>query len=70
MKVGIVGAGAMGSLFGGLLAEAGAEAWLIDVWEAHVDAVNNNGLQIEREGKTRTVERLRLFESTLEKQLS
>jgi 2-dehydropantoate 2-reductase len=45
----------MGSLFGGLLAEAGAEVWLIDIWEAHVDAVNKSGLEIEREGKTRTV---------------
>jgi len=55
MKVGVVGAGAMGSLFGGLLAEAGAEVWLIDIWEAHVDAVNQSGLEIEREGKTRSV---------------
>jgi 2-dehydropantoate 2-reductase len=55
MKVGVVGAGAMGSLFGGLLAEAGAEVWLMDIWEAHVDAVNKKGLEIEREGKTRTV---------------
>lgn len=55
MKVGVVGAGAMGSLFGGLLAEAGAEVWLIDIWKAHVDAVNNSGLEIEREGKSRTV---------------
>jgi len=56
LKVAVVGAGAMGSLFGGLLAEAGAEVWLIDIWEAHVEAVNNSGLEIEREGKTRTVQ--------------
>ena len=43
MKVAVVGAGAMGSLFGGLLAEAGAEVWLIDIWAAHVDAVNDAG---------------------------
>ena len=55
MKVAVVGAGAMGSLFGGLLAEAGAEVWLIDIWAAHVDAVNKQGLEIEREGRTRTV---------------
>jgi len=55
MKVAVVGAGAMGSLFGGLLAEAGAEVWLIDIWEAHMDAVNQRGLEIEREGQTRTV---------------
>ena len=55
MKVAVIGAGAMGSLFGGLLAEAGAEVWLIDIWEAHVDAVNKEGLIIEREGQTRIV---------------
>ena len=55
MKVAVVGAGAMGSLFGGLLAEAGAEVWLIDIWAAHVDAVNKHGLEIERDGRTRTI---------------
>lgn len=55
MKVAVVGAGAMGSLFGALLAEAGADVWLIDIWEAHVKAVNSGGLEIEREGQVRTV---------------
>ena len=55
MKVTVVGAGAMGSLFGGLLAEAGAEVWLIDIWDVHVDAVNKKGLEIERDGQTRIV---------------
>ncbi|HBF43770.1 MAG TPA: hypothetical protein DDW42_09135 [Desulfobacteraceae bacterium] len=31
MKIGVVGAGAMGSLFGGLLAEAGADVRLVDI---------------------------------------
>ena len=55
MKVAVVGAGAMGSLFGALLAEAGNEVWLYDVWLEHVQAINLNGLLIERKGKTRTV---------------
>jgi 2-dehydropantoate 2-reductase len=55
MKIAVVGAGAMGSLFGALLAEAGQEVWLFDVWVEHVHAVNQAGLQIEREGSTRTV---------------
>lgn len=29
MKIAVVGAGAMGSLFGGLLAESENEAWLV-----------------------------------------
>ena len=56
MKIAVVGAGAMGSLFGAMLAEAGNEVWLYDVWLEHVQTINQNGLQIEREGKTRTVE--------------
>ncbi len=55
MKIAVVGAGAMGSLFGAMLAEAGQEVWLYDVWAEHVQAINHNGLQIEREGQSRTV---------------
>ena len=56
MKIAIIGAGAMGSLFGALLAESGAQVWLFDVWEEHVRNINKNGLHVEREGKTRGVE--------------
>lgn len=55
MKIAIVGAGAMGSLYGGLLREAGAEVWLLDIWQAHVDAINARGLTIESEAGSRTV---------------
>ena len=55
MKVAVVGAGAMGSLFGAMLAEAGNEVWLYDVWLEHVQTINQTGLQIEREGETRTI---------------
>ncbi|MGD8290110.1 MAG: 2-dehydropantoate 2-reductase [Desulfobacterales bacterium] len=56
MKVAVVGAGAMGSLFGALLAEAGNDVWLYDIWQEHVQTINQAGLQIERDGNTRTVE--------------
>jgi 2-dehydropantoate 2-reductase len=55
MKITIVGAGAMGSLFGALLAEGGHEVRLLDVWQEHVDAVKKKGLSVEREGKIRSV---------------
>ena len=55
MKIAVVGAGAMGSLFGGLLTESGADVWLLDIWADHIKAVNDNGLNIEREGKFRSV---------------
>jgi 2-dehydropantoate 2-reductase len=53
MKVGIMGAGSMGSLFGGLIAEAGHEVWLVDVWREQVDAVNEHGLRMTCEGRER-----------------
>lgn len=55
MKIAVVGAGAMGSLFGALLAEAQNEVWLYDVWAEHVHAINDRGLSVERMGKTRRV---------------
>jgi 2-dehydropantoate 2-reductase len=56
MKIGIVGAGAMGSLYGGKLAQAGAEVLLFDISRAHVEAVNASGLTIEgMDGKTAVV---------------
>ena len=39
MKIAIVGAGAMGSLFGGHLAMAGTDVTLVDIDAAHVDAI-------------------------------
>jgi len=53
MKIAVVGAGAMGSLFGAMLAEAGNEVWLYDVWVEHVKIITKDGLRIEREGQTR-----------------
>lgn len=58
MRIAVVGSGAMGSLFGALLREAGAEVWLVDTWTEHVQVISNNGLEIEREGETRRVKLL------------
>jgi len=55
MKIAIIGAGAMGSLFGALLRKAKADVRLLDVWPEHVEAINENGLRVEWEGKTRTI---------------
>jgi 2-dehydropantoate 2-reductase len=55
MKIAIVGAGAMGSLFGALLAEGGHEVWLCDIWQGHIKAVKQSGLKIEWAGETRNV---------------
>ena len=55
MKIAIVGAGAMGSLFGSLLAESGNEVWLCDIREDHIRAVERYGLKIESEAEARKV---------------
>jgi 2-dehydropantoate 2-reductase len=47
MKIAVVGAGAMGGSYGGLLAVAGHEVSLIDAWQAHVDAISRNGLRVD-----------------------
>jgi len=47
LKVVIVGAGAMGSIYGGFLAEAGNEVYFLDVFKEHVDNINRDGLWIE-----------------------
>lgn len=44
MRVAIVGAGSLGSVFGGLLAEAGSEVFLLSRHHDYVDRVNNDGL--------------------------
>lgn len=46
MQIAVMGAGAMGSLFGGLLAAAGENVTLITRDEAHVTAITHHGLQI------------------------
>lgn len=56
MKIAVMGAGAMGSLFGGLLAEAGEDVTLIDVWKEHVNALNARGLRITGISGERTIE--------------
>ena len=55
MKIFVIGAGAMGSLFGALLAESGENVRLYDISEEHVEAINEKGLYIKLNGKTRSV---------------
>ncbi len=55
MKTAVVGAGAMGSLFGAFLAEAGEDVKLLNRSKKHVDVINADGLIIESHGTTRIV---------------
>lgn len=55
MKIAIVGAGAMGSVYAALMADAGNDVWAVDVWQDHVDAINRDGLRVEGASGDRTV---------------
>jgi len=45
-RIGIVGAGAIGSVVGGMLTRAGHDVTLIDQWPAHVEAMRTHGLRL------------------------
>ena len=47
MKISIIGAGAMGSLYGGKLSLTGNDVVLYDINKAHVNMINSKGLVIE-----------------------
>jgi 2-dehydropantoate 2-reductase len=55
MKTVIMGAGAMGSLFGGLLALSKEDVWLVDIREDHLQALVTAGLAVEKGGKIQTI---------------
>jgi 2-dehydropantoate 2-reductase len=46
MRIGIMGAGAIGSVVGGMLTKAGHDVTLIDQWPAHVEAMKKDGLKL------------------------
>lgn len=49
MKIAVVGAGAMGLLFGGRLADAGNQVTMVDVVPAVLEAINTNGISLTDE---------------------
>ncbi|MBI3708295.1 MAG: 2-dehydropantoate 2-reductase [Proteobacteria bacterium] len=51
----IVGGGAMGGLFGGLLAEGGLDVTLVDTWREHVGAIAANGIRVVGVGGDRAI---------------
>ena len=64
MRIAIVGVGAMGSVYAGLLAEAGNEVWVIDLWQEHLDAIRDKGLRVEGASGDRVVKGLRVSADT------
>jgi 2-dehydropantoate 2-reductase len=55
MKTVIMGAGAMGSLFGGLLTLSKEDVWLVEIREDHLQALGSAGLAVEERGKIQTI---------------
>ena len=55
MKIVIIGAGAMGSLYGARLTQGGEDVWLLDTWPENVAILREQGLTIGGEGGSETV---------------
>ena len=45
-RIGIMGAGAIGSVVGGMLTKAGHDVTFIDQWPTHIEAMKANGLKL------------------------
>ena len=55
MKTAIMGPGAMGSLFSGLLTRAGEELWLVGYEKEQVETICSVGLTFEEKGKSQII---------------
>lgn len=47
-RIAILGAGALGSVFGGYLSAADEDVVFVDIWTDHIECINQSGLYIER----------------------
>jgi len=68
IRIGFIGAGSIGSLFGGYLASSKSESYSINVIlfcrRAHSDAINKNGLKLQIGHETREIINIKAFESS------
>jgi 2-dehydropantoate 2-reductase len=55
MRIAIVGTGAMGSVYAGLLGSAGLDVWAVDAWADHIEAIRRDGLRVSGASGERTV---------------
>jgi 2-dehydropantoate 2-reductase len=55
MKIAIIGAGAMGCLYGSYLTRGHENVWLLDSWEEHVLKISSAGLSVLSAGEEFTV---------------
>ena len=59
MKIAVIGAGAMGSIYAALFADNGHEVWAIDLWQEHLEAIATKGLRVEGASGDRTVKSIK-----------
>jgi 2-dehydropantoate 2-reductase len=55
MRIAVIGVGAMGSVYAGLLADGGHDVLAIDAWAEHVEAIRSSGLRVEGASGDRVV---------------
>jgi 2-dehydropantoate 2-reductase len=58
MRIAVLGAGAMGSVIGSLLARAGHDVTLVEVWREAVEAINRDGLKIQNKAGDVTLQKM------------
>lgn len=58
MKVAVVGAGAMGSIYGAMFFDAGNDVWFVDASQPIIDAINENGAIITQPDGSERVYRI------------
>jgi 2-dehydropantoate 2-reductase len=51
MKICVIGGGAMGSIYGGLMSHTGQDVGLVDTWPEHVSAIQRDGLLLQTFGQ-------------------
>jgi ketopantoate reductase len=59
MKIAIIGTGAMGSVYAVQFADAGHEVIAVDPWQAHVEAINSQGLRLTGPDGERLIQGIR-----------
>ena len=60
MKIAVIGAGAMGSIYASFLAQNKNEVLAIDLWEDHIKAINTNGLRVSGFSGDKTVKNIKV----------
>ena len=59
----VVGTGAMGSVYAGVMAEAGYEILAVDIRRDHLDAIREKGLRLEGFSGNRTIQGIRVADT-------